>query len=173
MPQSKNKFARKRKIAALHPSFYIKAFGAYLNPTTKAIKENPHAIVVVASPTKDPENAFGAFDMKTKVFEPSIISECALNGSVLIIDEILLFSNEFLIRLQGLLDKKDEFYDEISKQTIKIHDGFKIIATCNLIRPLPAAIATRANFYNFDKKYKPSTRDIVASFFKKSQKGGE
>ena len=152
-------------IKKMNKRFDLFFGGAGTGKTTKAIKENPQAKVIVASPTKDPENAFGVFDMKTKLFTPSIISECAKNGETLIIDEILLYSDEFLIRLQGLLDGKDAFTDDVSGEHITIHPNFKIIATCNRIRALPCAVATRANLFNFDKKYKPSWMDFASSMF--------
>lgn len=126
--------------------------------TTRATMENPSARVVVASATQDPSTLFGEFDMSTKSFKPSAIAEAMENGETIIIDEFMLYSDEVLERFQAITDEKSKVFDNFLKQDITIKDGFKIIATMNLLRPLPSALATRATFLNFDRNFKATTK---------------
>ena len=126
--------------------------------TTRATMENPSARVIVASATQDPSTLFGEFDMTTKTFKPSAIAQAMQNGETIIIDEFMLYSDEVLERFQAITDEKSKVFDNFLKQDITIKDGFKIIATMNLLRPLPSALATRANFLNFDKQFKATTK---------------
>lgn len=126
--------------------------------TTRATMENPNSRVIVASATQDPSILFGEFDMTTKTFKPSAIAEAMQNGEPIIIDEFMLYSDEVLERFQAITDEKSKIFDNFLKQDINIKDGFKIIATMNLLRPLPSALATRATFLNFDKEFKATTK---------------
>lgn len=126
--------------------------------TTRATMENPSARVIVASATQDPSTLFGEFDMTTKSFKPSAIAEAMQNGETIIIDEFMLYSDEVLERFQAITDEKQKVFDNFLKQDITVKDGFKIIATMNLLRPLPSALATRATFLNFDSNFKATTK---------------
>lgn len=126
--------------------------------TTKATRENPNARVISASATQDPSTLFGEFDITSKTFKPSALADAMQNGEKIIIDEFMLYSDEVLERLQAITDEKKIIYDNFLKCNIEIKEGFKIIATMNLLRPLPSALATRANYLNFDKDFKASTR---------------
>lgn len=125
--------------------------GAGTGKTTKAMRENPNSKVIIGSDTFDAENLFGRFDTKTRAFIPSALTQAIESGEVIILDEINLFPDAVLTRLQAVTDEKPTFYEESIEREVHIKDGFKVVATMNLTKPLPIALLTRAVITDFDE----------------------
>lgn len=125
--------------------------GAGTGKTTRAMRENPGAKVIIGSDTFDAENLFGRFDTKTRAFVPSALTDAMENGKTIILDEINLFPNAVLTRLQAITDEKPVFYEETIEREVHIKEGFRVVATMNLTKPLPIALLTRAVITDFDE----------------------
>lgn len=133
--------------------------GAGTGKTTTALKENNGAHKLIASGTKDPETLFSFFNPNDKNFHENALARAMEEGRPIVIDEILLYNDDVLTRLQGITDNSSEFMDELLDRNITIKDGFKIVATMNLTRALPSALVSRAILKNFDRDYKPSSKE--------------
>lgn len=130
--------------------------GAGTGKTTTALNTHEGAHKIIASGTKDAETLFTFFNPKDTTFKESALARAMEEGKPIVIDEILLYNDEVLTRLQGITDNSPEFMDELLDKNITIKDGFKIIATMNLTRALPSALVSRAILKNFDRDFRPS-----------------
>lgn len=137
--------------------FYIYFGEAGSGKTTKAMLENKDADILIASSDFVGSNLFSNFNVENKRFEKNLLCKSIEDGKTLIIDEINLFADDVLTRLQGVLDNKPTFYEDNLKERITIGDGFKVIATMNLTRSLPVALVSRA----ICKEFKLTAKDIA------------
>ena len=99
--------------------------------TTQALKESNNNVIVCNS-SMLPQDLLQDFDFQDgkATFKKSVLWECMENGKPITFDEFNLLNFESVRFLQGLLDNKESI--NFKGQTIKIKDGFKIIATMNL-----------------------------------------
>ena len=126
--------------------------------TTKAIMENPTAKVIIASAAQDPDEMFTHFNPETRKWELTELTKAmegdGEHGESVVINELNFYPQECHKRLQGVLDETKEFIDH--GILIHIRDGFKIVATMNLVTnqgeiTLPDPLVSRASrIENFD-----------------------
>lgn len=162
--QEKDKMMKAYPQKQINERLFIYMGGAGTGKTTKAVNDNPDADTLAGSSTQDPSTLFGFFNLDTKMTAPTALARAMESGSPIIIDEFVLYSDDVLMRLQAITDQKTAIYDEITHQRINIKDGFKIIATMNLERPLPVALATRAQILNFDRRKAPDLSSYLSWF---------
>ena len=162
--QEKDKVMQAYPQKQINERLIIYMGGAGTGKTTKAVTDNPDADTLAGSSTQDPSTLFGFFNLDTKMTAPTALARAMESGSPIIIDEFVLYSDDVLMRLQAITDQKTAIYDEITHQKINIKNGFKIIATMNLERPLPVALATRAQILNFDRRKAPELSSYLSWF---------
>ena len=100
--------------------------------TTQAMKETENRCIVCNS-SMLPQDLIEdfEFDDGKPGFNRSMLRKCMENGLSITFDEFNLLGFDSIRFLQGLLDNKKEF--TWKGETIKIADGFKVIATMNLV----------------------------------------
>lgn len=127
--------------------------------STRAEHENPKAKIIVASASQDPDELFTCFNPETRKWELTDFSKAmegdGIHGESIVVNEFNFYCSESHKRFQGVLDNTKEFIDH--GITIHIRDGFKIVATMNLVTnqgevTLPDPLVSRASrIENFDK----------------------
>lgn len=100
--------------------------------TTMAMKKTENRCIVCNS-SMLPQDLIEdfEFDDGKPGFNRSMLRKCMENGLSITFDEFNLLSFDTIRFMQGLLDNKKEF--TWKGETIKIADGFKVIATMNLV----------------------------------------
>lgn len=144
------------KTGRINQRLIIKYGSAGTGKTTDAIRQYPNAVKIVASASADPDDLFTRFDPSTKTYVLTELGNAMQNGQPIIVDELNLFNQVILQRLQGCLDNTETVVDRNIK--IDIKDGFLLIATMNLETnlgktPLPNPLVSRAmSIENYDSK---------------------
>jgi midasin (ATPase involved in ribosome maturation) len=101
--------------------------------TSRAIAENPTATRIVASATQDPSELFTRNVVNDHGGVDVVLTELGqamVDGKPIIIDEVNLYQQCVMTRLQGATDGGKFLTDNGVNLTIK--DGFKIVGTMNL-----------------------------------------
>ena len=118
--------------------------------TTKAIKDNPEAEVVICHAAMTPDELFRGFDFTEEgkpTFKPCPLKNAMIEGKVVILDEINLLNEDCRRALQALCDGKESI--SINNEEIAIKPGFRVVGTMNLVVDeqvfgLPAPLVDRA-----------------------------